>query len=78
MPSAADYNYDLKSYKEYLTKEILQQDDISEAQKLELIESPITPSPRDYFNGKILYIMSSLSYSNNKKQVSFLNVCLLQ
>lgn len=56
MASAADYNYDYKSYKEYLTKEILQQDDISEAQKLELIESPITPSPRDYLNGKILYI----------------------
>lgn len=56
MPSATDYNYDYnydyKSHKEYLTKEILQQDDISEAQKLELIESPITP--RDYLNGKIL------------------------
>lgn len=52
MPSATDYNYDYnydyKSHKEYLTKEILQQDDISEAQKLELIESPITP--RDYLN----------------------------
>lgn len=40
--------FDFLSYKENLTREILQQEDITEAQKLELLESPVTPSPRDY------------------------------
>lgn len=47
MSSGVDY-FDYKSCKDYMTREILQQQNISEDLKLELIESPITPSPRDY------------------------------
>lgn len=47
MSSGVDY-FDYRSCKDYMTREILQQQNISEDLKLELIESPITPSPRDY------------------------------
>ncbi|CAG2189031.1 unnamed protein product [Mytilus edulis] len=51
MSSGVDY-FDYRSCKDYMTREILQQQNISEDLKLELIESPITPSPRDYTYGK--------------------------